>query len=108
MLSSFFFSNSNFVCKTRISFELRLGTESGRGRFLSVQNGAQWFANQVAQLVVEHFIALTMQRKQYQCIIYWVMHCRTLVEEEEEQVLLVYGSQRLDYTNIHTFINMKY
>ena len=42
--------------------------ESGRGRSTWVENGTQWFADQVAQLVLVYLVALDMQRQQQQLL----------------------------------------
>ena len=51
---------SNCVRKIRILFKLRLGPESDRSHSQWVQNhnGTQWFADWVAQLVLEYLIAV--------------------------------------------------
>jgi len=59
-----FFCNSNFVCNIRILFELRLrpgSVKRERGHSRLVLHGPRWFANQVAQLVIEYLIAYAMQ-----------------------------------------------
>ena len=43
-------------------------------------HGTQWFINQVAQLVLEYFIALAMQPQRQQCIIYCVHFWSSLHE----------------------------
>ena len=73
------------LCKIRILFELRLGAESGRGRFTWVHNGAQWFVNRVAHVVLEFLVALAMQWKQHQCHNYCVC-CQSLLSENSGQI----------------------
>ena len=65
MILNSIFNKFELVCKIRVLFDLRLGSESGRGRSPLVQNGTQCFAGQVAQLVLEYLdLGLAMQRKQ--------------------------------------------
>ena len=98
MLNSFSFSNSNFVCKIRILFELRLGLWYNEFvLYLTVH--LQYFIQHGFHVMVlnsaarSHFTVidcmfynvLCATKEQHQCIIY-CMHCRSVLSENSGQI----------------------